>query len=503
MKTSAIIKTVLFLGIVAAWGAMMILLIHKEGIIGQDSRRTDMEQLIPDASGGDSWRSIYFHDRWIGYVRTTVTRGAERNHIRSFSFLRFRLFNELRNIIITSDQELDARFRLLAFHAAVSGVMDLRLKGTRTGNQMLIDISYGATTQKKAIEVHDDFFIDQNILHLIHGKSRNVGDSYSLSIFNPLTLTTEKVIARVVAREGDRLLIQTSFGGLTSKTWIDSKGAVVREEMQNGWVLVVDTADAVRNRLVGLDGEAVDLVRELAVVTSRTLENPRAIRYLKIRAGGVNIDNFELENARQHIQDRTKGIIEITITCPGEYTGVTPPGGEGKLDRFLQPSHLIDSADVSIRKTALEIVGDEKDRWRASRRIGKWVYEHLEKTMIPDIPVATEILKHRRGDCNEHTVLFVALARAAGIPADLSAGLVYMNDGFYYHAWPKVFVGGWIYLDPTFGQDIADATHFELVSGDIAAQAKIALAMGNISIDILDAAYENKNNFCGDDDIYP
>jgi len=102
--------------------------------------------------------------------------------------------------------------------------------------------------------------------------------------------------------------------------------------------------------------------------------------------------------------------------------------------------------------------------------------------------VATSVLKSRKGDCNEHTVLFVALARACGIPAEMCAGLVYMNDGFYYHAWPKVFIGKWVHLDPALGQDIADATHFELVSGGLSSQAKIVLAIGNINIEILKVA---------------
>jgi transglutaminase-like putative cysteine protease len=69
----------------------------------------------------------------------------------------------------------------------------------------------------------------------------------------------------------------------------------------------------------------------------------------------------------------------------------------------------------------------------------------------------------------------------------MCAGFVYLEDGFYYHAWPKVFVGKWVHCDPTFGQAVADATHFELVSGDFSAQAKLAVTLGRIGIEILDA----------------
>ena len=30
----------------------------------------------------------------------------------------------------------------------------------------------------------------------------------------------------------------------------------------------------------------------------------------------------------------------------------------------------------------------------------------------------------------------------------------------YWHEWVEAYVGEWTQLDPTFGQEVADATHF-------------------------------------------
>ena len=56
------------------------------------------------------------------------------------------------------------------------------------------------------------------------------------------------------------------------------------------------------------------------------------------------------------------------------------------------------------------------------KRIAAFVFT-LEK-QSPEISdtTAVEILKERRGDCSEHAVLFVALCRAAGIPARRCSG---------------------------------------------------------------------------------
>ncbi len=52
--------------------------------------------------------------------------------------------------------------------------------------------------------------------------------------------------------------------------------------------------------------------------------------------------------------------------------------------------------------------------------------------MSLSIPSALEVLEQRAGDCNEHTVLFTALARAAGIPCRVATGLAWSTGQFYY-----------------------------------------------------------------------
>ena len=185
-----------------------------------------------------------------------------------------------------------------------------------------------------------------------------------------------------------------------------------------------------------------------------------------------------------------KGIIEIRTVFADDKEALSLPYKDMDLKKYLKPSIWIQSRDPKIRAKAFDIIGNETNSWIAAKKIGKWVHENMTSSFSVGIPIATSVLVNREGDCNEHTVLFVALARACGIPADMCAGFVYIKDGFYYHAWPKVYVGKWVHLDPTFGQSIADATHFELVSGDFSAQAKLALTIGKIDMEILPRGLE-------------
>ena len=111
------------------------------------------------------------------------------------------------------------------------------------------------------------------------------------------------------------------------------------------------------------------------------------------------------------------------------------------------------------------------------------------------VPNGLSVLRSGQGDCNEHTALFVSLARAAGIPARIAAGVVYSDrvgdrGAFYYHAWPEVFLGGptgWVPVDPTFGQVPADASHIKLAEGDLDRQVEIMGVMGKLGFTLVEA----------------
>ena len=116
----------------------------------------------------------------------------------------------------------------------------------------------------------------------------------------------------------------------------------------------------------------------------------------------------------------------------------------------------------------------------------------LEKKPTVSLPSAREVLRTKIGDCNEHTALYVAMARAIGIPARIAVGLTFVRGAFYYHAWPEVYLdegagrGYWLPVDPTLNQFPADATHLRLARGGLDRQAAILPLIGRMKMEVLD-----------------
>jgi len=159
---------------------------------------------------------------------------------------------------------------------------------------------------------------------------------------------------------------------------------------------------------------------------------------------------------------------------------------------FLKPSPFIQSDHQKIHDLAQKILRDEGgvplDR---AKRLLMWVYDNIEKRPVVSLPDALSTLENRVGDCNEHAVLLAALARAAGIPARIETGLVYLNGRFYYHAWNLLYVGNWITADASFGQLPADVTHIRFATGS-QQQFDLLGVIGRVNIAVIEGTREGK-----------
>jgi transglutaminase-like putative cysteine protease len=203
---------------------------------------------------------------------------------------------------------------------------------------------------------------------------------------------------------------------------------------------------------------------------------------LRVRLGGVELEGFDLAGGRQELRGDTLIISrEAPAALSAGYT--LPYRGGGEPARELGATPLIQSDDPRIIETARRIVGNTTNPVEAAQKINDWVYRTLEKDITLSVPSALQVLDAKQGDCNEHTVLFVALARAVGLPTRTAVGLVNVRGRFYYHAWPEVYYNGWVAVDPTLGQYPADASHLRFLIGGLARQVELIRLIGRLRLE--------------------
>ncbi|MBN1543212.1 transglutaminase, partial [candidate division KSB1 bacterium] len=124
---------------------------------------------------------------------------------------------------------------------------------------------------------------------------------------------------------------------------------------------------------------------------------------------------------------------------------------------YLADGSKYDLQDPFIQQTAREIVGSEKNPYWIARRIFDYVGQTLEYKLEGGWNSAPVVLQRGTGSCSEYTFAFIALCRAAGLPARYVGAIVVRGDDAsldeVYHRWPEVYLPhyGWIPIDPQGG----------------------------------------------------
>jgi len=276
--------------------------------------------------------------------------------------------------------------------------------------------------------------------------------------------------------EAARLLI--SQQGMRNTVWV-YMGQIVREEETGmGMVLSRVSPDTDNNIVPSSD------LYEVYAVTSSEVSSPRntGARSWALE-GDIDWTDFQLDYPG--LQTMSEGPVihveafppEAPLSFPMEIT-------DDLLIAYIQPESMIQCNDPAVKALADSLVAGAGNSWEAALSISRYVDTAVENVPTVSLPSAVDVLDNLRGDCNEHTILTVALCRAVGIPAVTCAGVVYVDNGIFgYHAWPAVWVGEWVSMDPTFGQPVADATHIILAQGSMDAQYVVNGVLGRLHIE--------------------
>jgi transglutaminase-like putative cysteine protease len=210
------------------------------------------------------------------------------------------------------------------------------------------------------------------------------------------------------------------------------------------------------------------------------------VRRLVLRLTGAALPRGDLDGAGQRELPRAGDTQVIELRDPRE---LEPGPLDPEAARYLAPEPLLESdAPEIVAEAALAIRGSSDPREQAERLV-RHVNGLLDKKPTVSIPSARDVLRTKIGDCNEHTALYVAMARAVGIPSRIAVGLVYLNGAFFYHAWPEVYLrqgsgGLWLPVDPTLNQFPADATHLRVARGGLDKQVLVLPLIGQLKIEV-------------------
>jgi transglutaminase-like putative cysteine protease len=221
----------------------------------------------------------------------------------------------------------------------------------------------------------------------------------------------------------------------------------------------------------------------VSVPSNVPIKNAETLTRLEAEITGISYNHYSLDGGRQSLHGNL--LIINKESLPDDTTDCDVTELKESQRSFLKPGPFIESNHPKIKNLVRTIVAADEAPLTKTIKLVDWMNKNIEKRPVISVPDALAVIENRAGDCNEHAVLLAALARAAGIPAKIEAGLVYLNGRFYYHAWNLLYLGKWITVDSLFGQLPADVTHIRFSSGELGQQLDLISLMGKLKLKII------------------
>lgn len=511
------------IAILVAWVLSLAWLVRREVFRSTGARLAAAALAVPP---GAMFYRIDLGGQQVGFLSSTLDTLPDSIRVENVFVLDVAAVGKLRRTSVRSIAMLSRALRLQRLEATFDGdIGQFAAHGRVLGDSVLVvAIVSGTDSQVTRIPLTGPITLPALLpLRLAFGGELEPGRTYGTRLFDPLLLAGRDVRVRVAAES--TLVVSDSADldsttmvwipehfdtvrafridqdahGVTTSSWIDAQGRLVRSSNAVGFAMERaafeiaygnfrrrDTARVARHSAAPRPGDVVPITALAAGVTSTPASAHRAS--LRVRFSGEG-GLPDWSGGRQTISGDT-----LTVTRESALQSrATPyrlPASDTALRRWLLPEPLIQSQDPRISAQARTILGSgrtrERNPARAAELLTHWVHRSVRRTSGPDqFPSAQRVLETRRGDANEATTLYVALARAAGLPARSVAGLIYLDGRFYYHAWAEVFLGDWVAVDPTFDQYPADASHLRFAIGGLARQVELVPLIGRLKLEVL------------------
>lgn len=446
----------------------------------------------------DRWMKLSFQGKSIGYSHTSVDVD-DKNPLRQYRMLNrtvlsMNVMGSRQRIAVNADAELDAQYDLQSFTFSLSSSgYSINVDGQRRkGNTFDVKVRSASSVQQLTVTIPSDAVLYSPMTEMSL-KTLTPGHKVTLRIFNPVTLTSQNITVRALRRETlmhrkesiPTTVLTALVDGMETLSWIDADGTVIRQLTPFGWEMESCTAEealAFKSR-----GGDEDMLSGLAVPIQGNTDLLSSQSSARLLLRGTTLTREQLETHRQEIVSLGTNSAEIivksdTLAAAGCAPDAIPPD----LKPWLASTAFIQATDPRMIRKAREITGHWTNSLDAAMAIYRWVNANVTKKPTVSLPSALDVLQKPEGDCNEHTYLFVGLARAAGLPAMIRVGVTLHEGQFYYHAWPSVYVGRWLDMDPTLGLPAVNAGYISLVEGELAEQMKLMGVIGQLKVKIIE-----------------
>ncbi len=206
----------------------------------------------------------------------------------------------------------------------------------------------------------------------------------------------------------------------------------------------------------------------LAIPVNRDNQEIESISYttdytdIVIDASDQKCAHYHFENMRSGESKQAQILTRAKIYETRYFIFPDKVGALSDIPADIKNMYLIDNEKYQISNQIIsnglrEAVGDQKNPYWIARGIYQYLIDNMYYEMVGGWNTAPTVLERGNGSCSEYSFVYIAMCRAAGLPARYVGSVVVRGDDAsfddVFHRWVEVYLPGygWIPVDPSGG----------------------------------------------------
>jgi hypothetical protein len=418
---------------------------------------------------GESFHSVEYHEKERTIIDFTTTRinadvsGTAENRMEVDET---RTFNDQGGIISASQRLMGS-----------SGTNAWKLEKTSEG-WMLHSVIGGQKTKNPVPSVPDNLLSDCRMRRDIQSGSMRIGQTWRDTILE--MMSGKPVVATTVCTSVDTVRRQWAFeitddlSGRTEKCVLDKDGKTMERSIEGIYTAqrrkqrrIADAAAPASPASAPRPGD--NSITELfAIDVEGACPKDKSVAVVLVDS------SLSLDSSVQFLYNK-QGNVWFLRELPKKCLQGVKAASDTTLSQWLLPGPAIQSSHPKITGLARKLRGKKIDPCAIVTEFNHYVFSHLQKRNAAVFSNALETLNAGYGDCGEHAALLTALLRAAGVPARVALGLLYVESRkqYLYHAQVMAYTGEWIFADPTWDAFPASGRFVPLIIDDTGTNAML------------------------------
>lgn len=448
---------------------------------------------------GERWFGIYFNDERTGFAHLKISEVPAGYLIESDSSVKMSGFGFSREAWARERYQVNRDLSLRSFE--VSQTIDgspMTLTGEVGEKALSVTTESKGTRREKNLPLKGRVYPPAvlNLYPLL--QKVTAGKKFRITMFDPETSALKEVRITALAFETldgqDLLHLRNNlYPFVDNDIWVDFSGNTLRESVRDGWIETrAEQPDQARVFLSEAAISKNDLLRDFSLVpVDKPIDKPATLRSLTLELSGFAENLPLISDALQKAERLDGTLVRFTVdVAPPPAAGAAPTAETADPQKYLEATDRILTDNPGIMQRKKEILAETQDPRQMVGKLISWVAEHVTESST-DSQSPLETLENRSGNSQSQALLYLSLARAAGIPTRFVSGLVFVEGkGFLYHSWAESYVGYWLPVDPTFGEVPANVTHIKLAEGDAPGDlAPLADLVGKIRAQVVAVNY--------------